>query len=280
MGIFSTPKKTKAVVAPESFPGAGAMRRRLAGAAEPGALERIGRAGQEYQGPLIAALSEFEETGLAGLKDWLGTELPTEGVMYKSAADQIMKMLSEESNEEYRQAYKTQALRELQEAKDRLASRSARGSKLFGGTRLGVEGEMEEDFLANLAVFQAELDERRKERILRATQQALGFTQYEEGVQPRRTAISQTLGALPREIEQAEMDADYQEWMRALNDLGISLDVATGLATYQPGYFLETTGGPKPWVQDVGTIISLMSGMQGLGGGGGGDFAMDTTSIM
>lgn len=281
MGIFSKPKKTEVVMGPD--PGY-AARKRLLGAAEPGALERLRRAGEEYQGPLTAALSEFEETGLTGLKDWLGSEMPTEGEMYKSSVDQILKTLSEESNVEYREAYKTQALRELEEAKDRLASRAARGSKMFGGTRLGVEGEMEEDFLANLAVFQAELDERRKDRILRTIPQALGLTQYEEAAPLARVAASQQFGALPRLIEQAEMDADYQEWMRALNDLGIALDVATGLATYTPDYYLRQTGGVKPWVTDVGAFLSMGSslfgpgGMMAGGGGGGGsgDFVMDT----
>lgn len=270
MGIFSKKKETKAVGAPESFPGAGAMRGRLAKAAEPGALKRIGLAGTEYKGPLIAALSEFEETGLAGLKDWLGGELPTEGVMYKSAADEILKTLSGEEYDpakgEYYQAYRTGVMRELEEAKDRLAARASAGDKLFGGGRIATEGELEESAVGDLALVLGQLAERERERRLGAVGPALGLTQYEEAAPLARVAASQQFGELPRLIEQAEMDAEYQEWMRALNDLGIALDTATGLATYQPSYFLKTTGGTKQWTQDVGTVLSLMSGAQGVFG--------------
>ena len=263
MGIFSDPKKAKTKVV-ESFPGAAEMRKSLAEAAEPGAKERISRAGETYPGPLIAALSEFEETGLAGLGEYLGKPLPTEGIMYKSAADEIQKTLAGEEYDpthgEYYQAYRTGVMRELTEAKDRLASRAAKGGKFFGGGRLAVEGEMEESAVGNLALIAGQLAERERERRLGAVSQALGLTQYEEAAEIQRIATSQQLGALPREIEQAQLDVEYQEWMRALNDLGISLDVATGMATYSPSYYLKTTGGTKQWVEDTAGIGQIIFG--------------------
>jgi len=46
------------------------------------------------------------------------------------------------------------------------------------------------------------------------------------------------LGPAPSElrnlIEQAEKDPEFQEWMKALNDMGITLDLTTGMATYTP----------------------------------------------
>lgn len=273
MGIFT--KKERIELPPQAYPGQRKQLGALGKAAQPGALQRIGLAGTEYQGPLVAALSEFEETGLASLEDWLGSELPTEGTLYKSAADEIQKTLSGEAYDpvhgEYYQAYRTQVMRELEEAKDRLAARASAGDKLFGGGRIATEGEMEESALGQMALILGQLQERERERRLGAVGQALGLTQYEEAAPLARVAASQQYGALPRLIEQAEMDAEYQEWMRALNDMGIALDVATGLATYQPG-FIATGGGPKDWVKDVGGIISLAGGLSGLfaGGGGGG----------
>ncbi|KKL13085.1 hypothetical protein LCGC14_2529310, partial [marine sediment metagenome] len=59
MGIFSKPLKTTttAVLGPEAYSGQRASLKALAGAAQGGALERLRRAGEEYQGPLVAALS-------------------------------------------------------------------------------------------------------------------------------------------------------------------------------------------------------------------------------
>lgn len=260
MGIFDT-FKTR-YIRPESFPGATAMQGDLARAAGPGALERLRRAGEEYQGPLIAALSEFEEKGLASLGEYLGTPLGTEGELYQSAVDEILKTLQGEEYDpvsgEYYKAYKTEMGRQIVEAKDRLAARASAGDKFFGGGRLKVEGEIEESALGQIALVLGELQERERERRLGAVPRALELTRYGEEAPIQRVAVSQTLGALPRLIEQAEMDADYQEWLRALNDLGIALDTATGLATYQPYQIAETTGGPKKWTQDVGTILSLV----------------------
>ena len=273
MGIFSDPKKTKAVLAPEAFPGQRAMLGDIAGAAKPGALQRLQLAGTAYQGPLVAALSEFEETGLEGLRDYLGTQLPTEGALYQSAEAEILKTLSGEEYDPasggYYQAYRTQIMRELEEAKDRLASRASAGDKLFGGGRIATEGEMEESAVGQMALVLGQMAERERERKLSVLPQALQYTQYGEAAPLQRVAASQQFGALPRLIEQAEMDAEYQEWMRQLNDLGISLDVATGLATYQPGYYTQTTGGPKPWTQDVGTALSIFSSLFGTKGEGG-----------
>lgn len=253
MGIFT--KKEKVKLPPEAYPGQRAQVGTLAGAAQPGALERIGRAGEAYPGPLVAALSEFEETGLGGLRDYLGKPLPTEGELYTSAVDEILKTLSEEGSEEYKQAYKTGMLRELEESKDRLAARTSARDKFFGGGRIATEGEMEEDFLSQLAIIIAEEDRRAAERRLSAVAPALGLTQYGEEAQVERVKASQIYGELPRIIEEAEMDVDYQEWLRQLSDLGIALDTATGLATYSPGA-VKTGGG----LSDLGMVLMALSG--------------------
>jgi len=259
MALFT--KKEKIKVAPEAYPGQRAQLGRIAGAAEPGALERIGRAGEPYPGPLVAALSEFEETGLGGLREFLGKPLPTEGKLYTSAVDEILRTLEGEydpAESEYYQAYRTGVMRELEEAKDRLAAVTSARDKYFGGGRIATTGEMEETAIGELAMISAQLAERERERRIGAVPQALGLAEYGEAAPAQRVAISQQLGALPRLIEQAEMDAEYQEWVRALSDLGISLDVATGLATYQPTA-VATGGG----LSDLGML--LMAGASGVG---------------
>jgi len=261
MGLFTSNKKTK-YIEPESYPGAKANRGLLAGVAQPGAEERLRLAGTEYQGPLVAALSEFEQQGLAELGDYLNSPLGTEGELYGSAEEEILKTLQGEYdpvNSDYYKAYKNQIMREIQEAKDRLAARASAGDKFFGGGRISTEGEMEESALGQMAVTLGELQERERERRLGAVQQALQLTQYGEEAPVARITAAETLGALPRLIKQAEYDADYQEWMRALNDLGIALDTATGLATYQPNIIAETSGGGS----DVATIMRLAGPIAG-----------------
>lgn len=248
-------------------------RSELAGAAKDPALERLRRAGEPYQGPLTAALSEFEEAGLMGLGEYLQSPIGTEGILYQSAEDEILKTLQGEAYDPasgpYYQAYRNQIMRELEEAKDRLAARASAGDKFFGGGRIATEGEMEESALGQLAVTLGGMAERERERRLGAVPRALEMTQYGEVAPVQRMATAFQFGQLPRLIEQAEMDAEYQEWIRALNDLGIALDTATGLATYQPRTALVSTEGymtggeTKPWVQDVGAIAQIVGMLMG-----------------
>jgi hypothetical protein len=262
MSIFSTPSSTD-YYQPVSFPGDMAMRKKIATAAKPGALERMNRAGETYQGPLVAALSDFEQQGLQGLQDWLGTDLPTEGTLYKSAADEIQKTLSGEAydpvNSDYYKAYRNQVMRELSDAQDALAARASAGDKLFGGGRLKVEGDLQENAVGNLAVLLGQMQERERERRLGAVPQALQLAQYEETAPMQRIAGAFEYGQLPRMIQQAQYDADYQEWVRALNDLGIALDTATGLATYQPtATIVQNPSETKGWVKDAASIAALV----------------------
>ena len=240
MGIFDK-KKTK-YIEPEAFPGAKKKRGDIFAAAEPGAIERLERTGQTYPGPLVASLSEFEETGLGGLRNYLGQPSATEGELYTSAVDSILKTL-EGGDPQYAEAYKKALRRDLEEGMDLLASKTSARDKYFGGGRIQTTGEMVEDYLTNLAVIRAEEQERAKDRALQAVGPALEYSQFAETEPLQRIAASQEFGQLPRLIQQAEMDADYQEWVRALNDLGISLDTATGLATFQPGMTAVTEGG-------------------------------------
>lgn len=266
MSIFFKDKKTK-YIEPESYPGAKKTRGQLAGAAESGALERLERSGEQYGGPLVAALSKYEQTGLDQLGTYLDQPLPSEGTLYTSAVDEITKTLAgdyDPSKSEYYQAYKNAVMRELEESKDRLKASTSARDKYFGGGRIATEGELEESAVGDLALIMGQLAEQERMNRLNVLDPALQYSQFAEAAPMTRIAASQEFGDLPRLIEQAEMDADYQEWMRALNDLGIALDTATGLATYQPGIMVEQKGGGmKNWLKDLAVGSALFTGATG-----------------
>jgi hypothetical protein len=270
MGLFTTKEKVKAL--PEAFFGQRALTGNLAEAAKPGAFERLSLAGTPYTGELVAPLSEYEQTGLGQLGEYLDWQLPTESNLYKLAESEMTKTLGEEYDpftSEYYQAYRTNMERELQRAKDRLAATSAAENAYYGGGRLQNERLLEETALGNLAQTLAGLQEAERERRLGAVPTALELTQYGETAPLARIAASQQYGALPRTVEQTRLDAQYQEWLRQLTDLGIPLDTALALATYSPGA-VKTGGG----LTDMGMLLMGISGglgsYYGAGGGGGG----------
>lgn len=260
MGLFTTKEKVK--LAPEAYPGQRAQLGSLAGAAQPGALERLSLAGTAYPGELTAGLSEPEQMGLQTLKDYLASAPSTESAMYKAGESELMKTLGGEEYDPlggaYYQAYRNQVMRELQEAKDRLAASTSARDKYFGGGRIKETGNLEEGATNQLAMTLATLAENERTRRAGAVPQALQYTQYGEQVPVARVAAAEQYGALPREVEQQGLDREYQEWIRQLTDLGIPLDTALALATMQPNV-VKTGGG----VTDLGFLVSALSGATG-----------------
>ncbi len=90
---------------------------------------------------------------------------------------------------------------------------------------------------------------------------------FEERMPLGRIAAAQQLGALSRQWEQAVLDAQREEYLRQLTDLGIPLDVATQMSTYQPPMY-QPTYGPSPFSQvaepvaDIATAYILASALK------------------
>ncbi len=260
----------------EAFPGQQALTGELAEAAKPGALDRLGRAGEAYPGQLTAGLSEFEQLGLGTLGDYLSSELPTEGGLFQAAKGELLKTLEggyDPNESQYWQAYQQNVQRLAQEAQDKINAQTSARDKYFGGGRIAVSGELQETVTGNLQQELGRLFEAERERRLGAVDPAMRLTTFEELAPLARVEASQQFGGLPRQIEQGGLDRNYNEWIRQLNDLGIPLDVATGLATYKADFWAPeaATGGGFGDMASTLAQLFAQSGDSGGGGGGGGD---------
>jgi len=227
----------------EPFKGAKKYRGDLADAAKSKGLQRINLAGTPYPGQLSAGLSEYESTGLEQLGQYLSSPSPASSNLAGLGRQELEKTLSGEEYDpiegEYYQAYRENLMRELAEAKDRLASRTSARDQFYSGGRVAGEGELEETAAGGLRQELGRLFETERARRLGAVPMATDFLQFEEQAPLTRIAASQQFGALPREIEQQGLDRDQIEWIRQLTDLGLSLDVALGLSTFKPQVAVE-----------------------------------------
>lgn len=263
------------------------MRERLAKLAEPGAKERIGRAGEPYPGPLTAGLSGYEQTGLDLLRKYLGSTPLTQQPLYGMAKEELGKTFGEEydpAQGEYYKAYRSNMLRELAEAKDRLASRTS-ARDIFGSTgRVAGEAELEETALGNLTEVLGRLFETERGRKLGAVPMAQQLLAFGEAAPRERIGAATTYGALPRATEQASYDAQYQEWLRQLGDLGIPLDTATGLATVTPPMYQPTYGpsGLSQTMAGLGPLLATIGqkGDSGSSSSGGWEQALIQAAMM
>lgn len=236
------------------------LRKKVTGKAAGGAFERLNRAGEAYTGELTAPMSEQEKTGMDLLTKFLGTA-GTESPLYGQAESEFAKTLGGEydpSASEYYKALRNSVLRELRLAKDRLASATSARDQYFGGGRIAETGKLEEGATNQLATVLGQLAEKERQNRLAVAQGVPAFVSARQGAALAPVAASQQYGALPRTIQQASDEAQYQEWLRQLNDLGIPLDTLLGLATYSPPMAV----GESPFQQYAAMVSGAAKGAE------------------
>jgi len=245
-GLLSKNKKPKLLMLPEQYQ---AYQSLLPAATEAGRqLTTVGI--QPYARELTAPLSEYESLGLKGLGEYLTSPLPTEGKLFGLSGAELEKTLGgtyyDPATGPYYEAYRTNVMRQLQQAKDRIAHRTSGADAFFGGGRLGQEREFEEGAMGSLAQVLGQLYEAERQRRLETVPLALQTMGWAEQIPQSRIAASQQFGALPRLIDQAELTARYQDFIRQLQMMGKSLDEAVALAKSMPEYWMpqpaDTTG--------------------------------------
>jgi hypothetical protein len=236
------------------------LRNDLGQQALPKARERIIRAGDTYDGPLNAPMSDYQNQGMTALGRALdagpATKTPEWAGIQEALQDQLG-VGDDPAGKSYYQNYKTALLGELRAAEDRMGA-----TRPGGATNFGNLGEDSEGAVAMVLARLAENDRARRQQ---AIPLGLEATAAEQRIPFDLVNASQQIGSLPRAIEQQALDADYQEWMRALNDLGVPLDTLAGLTTYNPGWAVNQNEGYLGEV--AGAIGAILGGIFGGGKG-------------
>jgi hypothetical protein len=199
---------------------------------------------EPYTGERVAPMSEYEDIGLGTLGDYLSSPLPTESSLYGLSAGELEKTLAgkeyDPATGPFYEAYRTNVMRDLQKLTDAIRQRAAGagGRSVFAGGPVQEEREAALAGHANLAEVLGRMYEGERARRLGTVPLALQTMGWAEQVPQARVAASQQYGALPRMIEQAELDARYQDFIRQLQNMGMSLQAAVGLATSKPEYWM------------------------------------------
>jgi len=268
--LFGKNKKPKLLMLPEQYQ---AYQSLLPAATEAGRqLTTVGI--QPYARELTAPLSEYESLGLKGLGEYLTSPLPTEGKLFGLSGAELEKTLGgtyyDPATGPYYEAYRTNVMRQLQQAKDRIAHRTSGADAFFGGGRLGQEREFEEGAMGSLAQVLGQLYEAERQRRLETVPLALQTMGWGEDILKNRIAASQELGGLTRWIEQADLTRRYDDFLRQLQNMGMSMQAAVNMATSRPEYWMpqpaDTTGMANALGQAA--LLAMLSG----GGGGGAGF--------
>jgi hypothetical protein len=233
--------------------------------------------GQPYTGQLTAPLSDYETTGLKSLGEYLASPLPTQSNLFGLSQAELEKTLGgKEYNPEtgpYYQAYRTNIMRELQKAKDRLAANSSAADAYFGGGRLQQERELEEGTMGSLAQTLGQLYEQERMNRLNTVPTAINTLGWAEQLPVNRVTAAEQLGALPRQVQQADLTARYNDYIRQLQNMGMSLQAATSMATQNPQYWM-----PQTDTSGMSNMLGQLAMMAILQQGGGGNYGPSNTT--
>ena len=209
---------------------------------------KIGQPAEQYTGQMVAPMAEQEKQSLEKLKTYAGQGLsPTTQL----GQEEIRKTLTSEydpSTSPYYQAVKAQAQKNLDEQVGDIASSAAGAGGYRTGARMALQNTARTDVTNQLNTLLGSMAETERQRRLDVLPQAMQYGQAETNLPLQQATALQTLGALPRTIQQAQNEAAYNEWLRATQEYPLQIAQLTSPFAGAPPTFAQT--GYEPSILD------------------------------
>lgn len=205
---------------------------------------------QSYDQPLTAGMSSYENQGL-------GTFLQK----YLSAPDvsqnlgDVRSLLSKTINggfdpgsSDYYQALRDASEYNRKGAIDQTNADLGGRGKFFSSEALQKYGDINAQTSIGLNNSMAALANRERDRSMAAVPQADALERYISGVPLQKATAATTIGALPRELEQKDLEAHYQDFLRKQKEGAGVFGFAGDVSNAQ-----TTQGYPNPSLQKDGS---------------------------
>lgn len=210
---------------------------------------QIGKSAPQYQGEMVAPMSDEEQQSLNWLKNYVNGG---ESSMTTAAKGEISKTLEGDAYDPtksgYYQAVKAEAAKNLEDTQRNIASNAAGGGDYWTGARLGEQQKAATDSANKLNAVLYGLAEKERQNKLDAASKAAALGQMEEQEPLQKAEALQSVGSLPRTLQQAYDEAVYNEWLRATQDYPLQIaSLASGLA--REPYYAQTTKTPSQFGQ-------------------------------
>ncbi len=232
--------------------------------------------GASYGGQRTAGMTPFETSGLDILSKYLNA--PNTGDLFGAGKQQIMDTLGGKFADPNQSPYiKSMMNLSKMNLTDQInQARARRGGRGTYYTEEGIreEGDIGVKSQANLDAIIGEFINQERGRMMNAVPQASQMDEYESTLAPlKKITATQTLGSLQRTIEQANLEAKYQDFIRQRKEMAMPLDAAGMMMS--PAYagsggtLNAPTTESNPLASLFGNSSQLMSLLQGIFKGGG-----------
>lgn len=186
---------------------------------------QIGKPGPSYPGPITAPMSAQENASLDKVNQYANQG---ENSTINAGKAQIEKTLNgsyDPSTSSYYQAVKAQSAANLADTNRTIASNAAgaNSSRYFTGSRIKQQARATNDSGMNLDTILGTLADNERQRQISVLPQALAYGTQAEQLPLQQATALQTLGALPRMLEQNTNDVNLNQWNKANYDYPLSI---------------------------------------------------------
>lgn len=232
--------------------------------------QNIGQ-GKSYQDQLVAPATAQENQSLDTLNQYANR---TPAKTYQSGEDTINQKLNgnyDPSSSPYYQAIKAQASQNLADTNRQIENQTAGGGQYWGGARAQEQQRASTDQANSLNSTLGQLQLQNEQQKTQLTPYALQAGQNDMNAPLQTTAALQQYGSLPRAIQQALDQANYQNWQSANIQQPLSIGQLAAQVQQPPLYaqnsytaspFSQVASSLGPAISASGQMLSSVFGPQ------------------
>ena len=221
------------------------------------------RPGEAFTGELNAPMTGFENQGMAFLQQFLN-QGPSEA--FTAGKGELMKTLAggyDPRTSPFFSGLRDSAMINQQDMVDRINRESAGAGNFYSDARLK---SISNDALSRTTSFMNEilgkLFEGERGKMFEAAKLAPEYAAYEENAPLRKSAAATEIGSIPRVIQQASYERNYQEFKRQQEERRLPLEAGVRIATGSSG--VRETYTPESTVYPPSSGDRVNSAVQGI----------------
>lgn len=216
--------------------------------------------GKPYGGKFTAPMAKGEEMGQDWLMKYLEKEGPGEG--YGLAWDELQKTMTgkyDPFTSPFYQAMREGAGYQLEEDIDVMRrGQGARGT-YFQDTSMREENKMRLRSTNYLMQLLGSLAETERGRRWEGVGKAMELEKYAEGLPLEKAEAGMRVGALPRLIEQADLESQYQDFLRKQQEFAGAIPAAQGVFATPMDYGVREWEAPSPFERIMTTMSPFLA---------------------
>lgn len=220
------------------------------------------RLGQAYSGDMSAPMTGFEHQGIEQfLSEYLGGGVSNQTSDVRSLLNNTINGGFDPGTSAYYQALRDATNQNRTLAVSNSNADFAKRGKFFSTAAMNKVGDINSQTSNALNLALAELGNQERNRSMNAVGPALGLEQYLTNIPLNKATAATTIGAIPRQLKQEELDRMYNDFKRQQTEVGSVVNRGgVSNATINQGYPLQPMyeQSPQPNLAAIGQTTAQL----------------------